>query len=47
MHLPYSGFYEPFRRNINRIIGRSPSEQIAPTSVAAGAASGVVGGAFH
>ncbi|KAF8466508.1 oxaloacetate carrier [Gautieria morchelliformis] len=37
------GFYEPFRRNINLIIGRSASEQIATTSVAAGAASGVVG----
>ncbi|PAV22061.1 oxaloacetate carrier [Pyrrhoderma noxium] len=37
------GFYEPFRRTFNRIIGRSTSEQIAATSVAAGAASGIVG----
>lgn len=37
------GFYEPFRQNINRLIGSAPSEQIAATSVIAGAASGVVG----
>lgn len=40
----YLGFYEPFRRNINRLVGCSPSEQIAATSGMAGAASGVVGG---
>lgn len=39
-----SGFYEPFRRTFNRIVGRSPTEQIAATSVAAGAGSGIVGG---
>ncbi|GJJ13095.1 hypothetical protein Clacol_007345 [Clathrus columnatus] len=33
----------PFRRNINRLIGRAPSEHIAATSGIAGAASGVVG----
>ncbi|KAI5120850.1 hypothetical protein M0805_007037 [Coniferiporia weirii] len=37
------GFYEPFRRTINRIVGRSATEQIAATSVAAGAGSGIVG----
>ncbi|KZT30777.1 mitochondrial carrier [Neolentinus lepideus HHB14362 ss-1] len=37
------GFYEPFRHTINRVIGRSPTEQIPITSVVAGAASGAVG----
>ncbi|THH05749.1 hypothetical protein EW145_g4574 [Phellinidium pouzarii] len=37
------GFYEPFRRTCNRIVGHSPTEQIAATSVAAGAGTGIVG----
>ncbi|KAL0581060.1 Mitochondrial oxaloacetate carrier protein [Marasmius crinis-equi] len=37
------GFYEPFRRNINSLIGRPESEQIPLTSVLAGATSGAVG----
>jgi len=37
------GFYDPFRRTFNRLAGRSATEQIAATSVAAGAASGIVG----
>lgn len=41
-----TGFYDPFRRSFNRMIGRSAVEQIAATSVAAGAASGIVGGEF-
>ena len=38
------GFYEPFRKTFNRMIGRDLVEQLAATSVAAGAASGIVGG---
>ncbi|CAE6455257.1 unnamed protein product [Rhizoctonia solani] len=37
------GFYEPFRRSFNSIIGRQGTEQIFGTSIAAGAASGLVG----
>ncbi|KAF8910119.1 mitochondrial carrier domain-containing protein [Gymnopilus junonius] len=37
------GFYEPFRRGINKFIGRSADEQITYTSVMAGASSGAVG----
>ncbi|KAL5535664.1 OAC1 [Sanghuangporus sanghuang] len=37
------GFYEPFRHGFNQIIGRAATEQIASTSIAAGAASGIVG----
>jgi hypothetical protein len=39
-----AGFYEPFRRNLNRFISRSAEEQITATSVIAGATSGAVGG---
>ncbi|KAJ7269427.1 oxaloacetate carrier [Mycena haematopus] len=37
------GFYEPFRRNINKLVGRRPEEQIGATAVIAGASSGAVG----
>ncbi|KDN39207.1 hypothetical protein RSAG8_08978, partial [Rhizoctonia solani AG-8 WAC10335] len=37
------GFYEPFRRSFNSIIGRQGTEQIFGTSITAGAASGLVG----
>ncbi|KAF4612220.1 hypothetical protein D9613_004237 [Agrocybe pediades] len=37
------GFYEPFRRGLNRFIGREADEQIPVTSVIAGATSGAVG----
>ncbi|KAJ7161277.1 mitochondrial carrier domain-containing protein [Mycena crocata] len=37
------GFYEPFRRNINKLIGRRPDEQLPGTAVIAGATSGAVG----
>ncbi|KAJ7040312.1 mitochondrial carrier domain-containing protein [Mycena alexandri] len=37
------GFYEPFRRKINNLIGRRPDEQLASTAVIAGATSGAVG----
>ncbi|CUA71333.1 Mitochondrial oxaloacetate transport protein [Schizosaccharomyces pombe 972h-] [Rhizoctonia solani] len=37
------GFYEPFRRSFNSIIGRQGTEQVFGTSIAAGAASGLVG----
>ncbi|KAI6120655.1 mitochondrial carrier domain-containing protein [Pisolithus croceorrhizus] len=40
------GFYEPFRRTINRVIGRPVTDQIPLTSVAAGAASGAFGAAL-
>ncbi|KAI6135545.1 mitochondrial carrier [Pisolithus croceorrhizus] len=40
------GFYEPFRRTINRIIGRPVTDQIPLTSVTAGAASGALGAAL-
>jgi len=41
-----TGFYEPFRRGINKFIGRPAGEQIPFTSVLAGASSGAVGGTF-
>ncbi|KAJ7459151.1 mitochondrial carrier domain-containing protein [Mycena galericulata] len=37
------GFYEPFRRNFNKFIGRSPDEQLPATAIIAGATSGAVG----
>ncbi|CAE6378083.1 unnamed protein product [Rhizoctonia solani] len=37
------GFYEPFRRSFNSVIGRQGTEQVFATSIAAGAASGLVG----
>ncbi|TFY71328.1 hypothetical protein EVG20_g1670 [Dentipellis fragilis] len=37
------GFYEPFRQSLNSALGISPTAQHGATSVAAGAASGVVG----
>ncbi|ELU36520.1 oxaloacetate carrier [Rhizoctonia solani AG-1 IA] len=37
------GFYEPFRRSFNSAIGRQGTEQVFATSIAAGAASGLVG----
>ncbi|KIM32446.1 hypothetical protein M408DRAFT_20740 [Serendipita vermifera MAFF 305830] len=37
------GFYEPIRRTLNKVFGFTPTDQIAYTSVMAGAASGVVG----
>lgn len=42
--MPSTGFYEPFRRGFNRLVDRHATEQNAATSVAAGAASGIVGG---
>jgi hypothetical protein len=39
-----SGFYEPIRKQTNRLFGATPKEQIAVSSVAAGALSGVIGG---
>jgi hypothetical protein len=38
------GFYEPFRKAINQLVGLSTNEQNPVTSVVAGAASGAVGG---
>ncbi|KAF9015696.1 mitochondrial carrier domain-containing protein [Cyathus striatus] len=40
------GFYEPFRHNLNKFIGRSADQQIPLTSVIAGASSGAVGAAM-
>ncbi|KAF7347584.1 hypothetical protein MVEN_01515100 [Mycena venus] len=37
------GFYEPFRRNINKLFGRRPDEQLGATAIIAGASSGAVG----
>ncbi|KAH7910458.1 mitochondrial carrier domain-containing protein [Hygrophoropsis aurantiaca] len=37
------GFYEPFRRTLNRLIDKSPTDQLPLTSLAAGAVSGAVG----
>ncbi|EGN99275.1 hypothetical protein SERLA73DRAFT_182207 [Serpula lacrymans var. lacrymans S7.3] len=37
------GFYEPFRRTLNRFIGKSPTDQLPLTSITAGAVSGAVG----
>jgi hypothetical protein len=39
-----AGFYEPFRRNLNKVIRRPVNEQIPLTSIIAGASSGAVGG---
>ncbi|KAH0838072.1 mitochondrial carrier domain-containing protein [Lanmaoa asiatica] len=44
--LHFARFYEPFRQTINRVIGRSVTDQIPLTSAAAGAASGAVGAAL-
>ena len=38
------GFYETFRKQFNVMLSRKPTEQLASTSIAAGTASGVVGG---
>ncbi|KAI6012427.1 mitochondrial carrier [Pisolithus orientalis] len=40
------GLYEPFRRTINRVIGRPVTDQIPLTSVTAGAVSGALGAAL-
>ncbi|KAF8899066.1 mitochondrial carrier domain-containing protein [Infundibulicybe gibba] len=40
------GFYEPFRRNINRFVGYAPEDHIPVTSIMAGASSGAVGASF-
>jgi len=37
------GFYEPFRRGCNELLGRNPTQQIALTSITAGALSAIVG----
>lgn len=39
-----TGFYEPFRLSLNRLVGLAPTDQVPITSIAAGAASGGVGG---
>lgn len=41
------GFYEGIRTNVNKIFGFSPSQQVMPTSVLAGAASGAIGGVYN
>ncbi|KAJ8469400.1 hypothetical protein ONZ51_g9011 [Trametes cubensis] len=38
------GFYEPIRRQCNKLIGADPTDQIPFTSVFSGAASGIIGG---
>jgi hypothetical protein len=43
---PNAGFYEPFRRQINRLVDWSPTESVPITSLIAGALSGAVGGEF-
>lgn len=40
------GFYEPFRKAINKASGRSADEKWAAGAFAAGASSGVVGGEY-
>ncbi|KAF8346966.1 mitochondrial carrier domain-containing protein [Amanita rubescens] len=40
------GLYEPFRRRLNRLVGRPVDSQIPLTSVMAGASSGAVGAAL-
>ncbi len=39
-----TGFYEPFRLNLNQLFGINPESQVPFTSVLAGAVSGAVGG---
>ena len=39
-----TGFYEPIRQRINRLFRFGPEEQLAATSIGAGALSGVIGG---
>lgn len=41
-----TGFYEPIRKQLNRFSGYKSSDQVAWTSVAAGAGSGIIGGTF-
>lgn len=41
------GFYEPFRKAINRAAGRRPEEVWTAGAFAAGATSGVVGGEYY
>ncbi|KAJ9104741.1 hypothetical protein QFC19_003882 [Naganishia cerealis] len=38
-----SGFYEPIRKQINKLAGYKPSDQLVWTSVSAGAGSGIIG----
>lgn len=38
------GFYEPIRTSLNSLFGISLTEQVAFTSITAGAASGAIGG---
>jgi hypothetical protein len=42
-----AGFYEPIRQTLNEFIGLPAMDQLMPTSVVAGAASGAVGGELH
>ncbi|KAJ9127738.1 hypothetical protein QFC24_000021 [Naganishia onofrii] len=37
------GFYEPIRKQINKLAGYKPSDQLVWTSVSAGAGSGIIG----
>lgn len=44
---PKPGFYEPFRRTLNKFVGLAPTDQVPITSLVAGAASGAVGGKLN
>lgn len=42
------GFYEAIRTNLNKALKKRPEEQLAYTSLTAGAITGCIGGmAFH
>lgn len=41
------GFYEPFRRKMNEVVGSGVSDQIWWVNLSAGATSGAVGGEWR
>lgn len=38
------GFYEPFRRSANKVMGKRAEDQLISVNLASGATSGIVGG---
>lgn len=38
------GFYEPFRRTANKVLGKKAEDQLISVNLASGATSGIVGG---
>nr|XP_019007866.1 solute carrier family 25, member 34/35 [Kwoniella pini CBS 10737]OCF46647.1 solute carrier family 25, member 34/35 [Kwoniella pini CBS 10737] len=40
------GFYEPIRQNLNKLIGKKPTQGVVSTAIAAGAITGCIGAAL-